>query len=135
MAVKEDPKVPPQPSVVVDLRVGEFLLYKVIALGSTPVFTLADDRGRTILTSQGKPPQMSYQRKWPKSPDDDPLERVNEHAIIGLMGLVTKYTYKVELHKSDGSIKETVVHSDFIREKPFDDADQCHRSLTVRLKM
>ena len=58
MAVKETQHVDPQVDTVVDLRVGEYLLYKITALGSTPMFTLADDRGRTILTSEGVSPQM-----------------------------------------------------------------------------
>lgn len=135
MPVTETPVVPPQPAVTVDRRSGEYLLYKITALGSTPMFTLADDRGRTIMTSQGIPPQMNYQRKWPSSPDDDPVPRINEHAMIGLMGLVTQYTYRVELHGQDGSLKETVIHSTYKRVEPFDDADQFRRSLGVNVKL
>jgi hypothetical protein len=133
MAVTETPNVEPQPAVAIDQRVGEYLLYKITALGSTPLFTLADDRGRTILTSEGVPPQMNYKRKWPISPNDDPAPRRGEHSIIGLMALVTKYNYKVELHNADDSIKETVVDSDYNRVPPFDDADQFRRNLSVRL--
>ncbi len=135
MAVTETPVVPPQPAVTVDRRSGEYLLYKITALGSTPMFTLADDRGRMIMTSQGVPPQMNYQRKWPRSPDDDPVPRINEHAMIGLMGLVTQYTYEVELHRQDDSLKEKVVHSVYNRVEPFDDADQFRRSLGVNVQL
>jgi hypothetical protein len=135
MAVTETPVVPPQPSVTVDRRSGEFLVYRITALGSTPMFTLADDRGKTIMTSQGVPPQMIYERSWPKSPEDDPVVRVNEHAMIGLMGFVTQYTYEVELHRQDNSLKEKVVHSIYKRTEPFDDTDQFRRSLGVNVKL
>jgi hypothetical protein len=134
MAVTETQHVEPQTDAVVDLRVGEYLLYKMMALGSTPMFTLADDRGRTIMSSEGVPPQMNYQRKWPISPDDDPIPRNSEHAMIGLMSLVTKYRYTVELHARDDSLKETIIDSDYDRVKPFDDADQFRRSLGVGIK-
>jgi len=134
MAVKETQHVDPQVDTVVDLRVGEYLLYKITALGSTPMFTLADDRGRTILTSEGVPPQMNYEKRWPLSPDDDPIPRNSQHAIIGLMPLVTKYRYTVELHKKDDSLKETVIDSDYDRIEPLDDADQFRQNLGVGIK-
>lgn len=134
MAVTEDPQVPPQPSVVVDRRVGEYLFYKITALGSTPMFTLADDRGRTIMTSQGVPSQTKYERKWPRSPEDDPVPPRNEHAMIGLMSLVTQYTYEVDHRRADDSVIEKVIHSIYKRVKPFDDADQFRRSLGVKVK-
>ncbi len=133
MAVTETPVVPPQPSVFVDRSVGEYLFYKITALGSKPVFTLADNRGRTIMTSQGVPPQMTYTRKWPKSADDDPVPRRNEHAIIGLMGLVTQYTYEVEHRSEDDAVIEKVIHSVYKRVAPFDDTDQFRRVLAVRI--
>lgn len=135
MAVTETPVVPPQPSVTVDRRSGEFLVYRITALGSEPMFTLADDRGKTIMTSQGVPPQMTYERNWPKSSEDDPVVRVNEHAMIGLMAFVTEYTYEVELHRQDNSIKEKVVYSIYKRTEPFDDTDQFRRSLGVNVKL
>jgi hypothetical protein len=134
MAVKETAVVPPQPSVIVDRRVGEFLLYRITTLGSTPAFTLVDDRGRTILTSQGIPPQMVYEREWPKSPDDDPVPPINEHSVIGLMAAVKTYTYEVELIRKDGSLKEKVIHSIYERIPPLDDADQFRRVLGVKVK-
>ena len=133
MAVTETPNVEPQPAVAVDRRVGEYLLYRVTALGSTPLFTLADDRGRTILTSEGVPPKMTYERKWPISPNDDPAPRRSQHSIIGLMALITRYNYQVELHNADDSIKEMVIDSDYHRVEPLDDADQFRRDLSVRL--
>ena len=132
MAVTENPIVPPKPSVLVDGLAGEFLLYKMTALGSTPMFTLADNRGRTIMTSEGLPPQMNYERRWPLSPDDDPVPAQNQHAMIGLMALVTKYTYKVELHNQDGSLKRVVIHSEYTRVAPLADDDKFMRNLTVR---
>lgn len=135
MAVTETPQVPPQPSVIVDRRTGEYLLYKITALGSTPMFTLADDRGRTIMRSESTPPQMNYERKCPTSPDDNPVPRRNQHAMIGLMPLVTKYTYKVELHRGDDSLKEMVIHNVYDRVEPLDDADKFRRNLGVRVLM
>lgn len=133
MAVNVTHHVNPQPAVNVDLSLGESLRYTVGASGATPVFTLSDDRGRTILTSQGLPPSAEYIREWPISPEDEPFPSSSEHAIIGLMGLVTQYTYKVELLNSDGSVKETVIHSDFDRVEPFSDTDKMRRSLSVEL--
>ena len=135
MAVNETPIVPPKPAVLVDGGAGEFLLYKMTALGDTPMFTLADDRGRTIMTSEGIPPQMNYERRWPKSPDDDPVPPENDHSVVGLMSLVTRYTYEVELHNADGSLKSVVIHSDYNRVAPFEDDDKFMRNLTVRVAM
>jgi hypothetical protein len=135
MAVNETPIVPPRPAVLVDGGAGEFLLYKMTALGDTPMFTLADDRGRTIMTSEGIPPQMNYERRWPKSPDDDPVPPESDHSMVGLMSLVTKYTYEVELHNADGSLKSVVIHSDYNRVAPFEDDDKFMRNLTVRVAM
>ncbi len=135
MAVNETPIVPPRPAVLVDGGAGEFLLYKMTALGDTPMFTLADDRGRTIMSSEGIPPQMTYERRWPKSPDDDPVPPESDHSMVGLMSLVTKYTYEVELHNADGSLKSVVIHSDYNRVAPFEDDDKFMRNLTVRVAM
>lgn len=131
MAVVENAIVPPNAAVFVDGQAEEFLLYRMTALGDTPMFTLADDRGRTILTSEGLPPQMNYQRRWPLSPDDDPVPAESEHAMVGLMALVTKYTYKVELHNRDGSLKEVVIHSEYTRVAPYEDDDEFRRNLGV----
>jgi hypothetical protein len=133
MAVNEVPIVPPKAAVLVDGAAGEFLLYKMTALGATPQFTLADDRGRTIMTSENIPPQMNYQRRWPLSPDDDPVPGESDHAIIGLMPLVTQYTYKVELHSADGSTKSVPIHSQYDRVAPLADDDKFMRNLTVRV--
>lgn len=133
MAVKETPIVPPKPAVLVDGAAGEFLVYKMTALGATPLFTLADDRGRTIMTSENIPPQMNYQRRWPLSPDDDPVPGESDHAMIGLMPLVTQYTYKVELHNADGSLKSVPIHSQYDRLAPLADDDKFMRNLTVRV--
>jgi len=133
MAVNETPIVPPRPAVLVDGGAGEFLLYKMTALGDTPMFTLADDRGRTIMSSEGIPPQITYERRWPKSPDDDPVPPESDHSMVGLMSLVTKYTYEVELHNADGSLKSVVIHSDYNRVAPFEDDDKFMRNLTVRV--
>jgi len=133
MAVNETPIVPPKAAVLVDGEAGEFLLYKMTVLGQTPMFTLADDRGRTIMTSENLPPQMNYERKWPKSPDDDPVPAESDHSMVGLMALVTKYTYKVELHNADGSLKSVVIHSDYSRVAPLEDDDKFMRNLTVRV--
>ncbi len=133
MAVTETPIVPPRPAVLVDGEAGEFLLYKMTVLGATPLFTLADDRGRTIMTSENIPPQMNYEKKWPVSPDDDPVPRENDHAMIGLMPLVTQYTYKVELHNADGSLKSVVIHSQYDRVAPLSVDDKFMRNLTVRI--
>lgn len=132
MAVTENPIVPPSPAVLVDGEAGEFLLYKMTALGDTPLFSLADDRGRIIMTSQGVPPQMNYERRWPINPDDDPVPAESDHSMVGLMPLVTKYTYKVELHKRDGSLKRVIIHSEYDRVEPFADDDKFMRNLTVR---
>lgn len=131
MAVNETAIVPPKPAVLVDGAAGEFLLYKMTALGATPLFTLADDRGRTIMTSENIPPQMNYQRRWPLSPDDDPVPAESEHAMVGLMPLVTQYTYKVELHNADGSVKSVVIHSQYDRVAPLADDDKFMRDLAV----
>jgi hypothetical protein len=135
MAVNETPRVEPQPAVLVDRRQGEYLVYKVTVSGATPVFTLADDRGRTILTSEGASPRRDYEREWPLSPDDDPIPRRSEHEIIGLMALVTKYTLTVELCHRDGSVKETVIDSDYERVAPLSDTDKFRRGLSVRLML
>lgn len=131
MSVTENAIVPPSAAVLVDGEAGEFLLYKLTALGDTPMFTLADDRGRTIMTSEGLPPQMNYERRWPLSPDDDPVPAESEHAMVGLMGLITKYTYKVELHNKNGSLKEVIIHSEYNRIAPFKDDDKFMRNLAV----
>lgn len=131
MAVVENAIAPPNAAVFVDGQAGEFLLYKMTALGQTPMFTLADDRGRTIMTSEGLPPQMNYERRWPLSPDDDPVPAESEHAMVGLMPLVTKYTYKVELHNKNSSLKEVVIHSEYTRVAPFQDDDKFMRNLGV----
>lgn len=133
MAVKETAHVSPQSAVLLDGEAGEFLIYKLTALGSTPMFTLADDRDRTIMTSEGLPPQMNYQRKWPESPEDDPVPAESDHAMIGLMPLITKYTYKVEVHNADNSLKSVVINSDYERIQPFSALDQFRRTLTVRV--
>jgi|SRR6185503_16842683 len=132
MPVVENPIVPPSASVLVDGEGGEFLLYKMTALGDTPMFTLADDRGRTIMTSEGLPPQMNYQKQWPTSPDDDPVPAESDHSMVGLMALVTKYTYKVELHNKNGSLKKVIIHSEYTRVAPLADDDKFMRNLTVR---
>lgn len=132
MAVNETPIVPPKSSVLIDGEAGEFLVYKMTALGATPMFTLADDRDRTIMTSENIPPQMNYERRWPMGPDDDPVPAESDHAMIGLMPLVTKYTYEVELHNADGSTKAVVINSEYDRVAPFDDDDHFKRNLTVR---
>lgn len=131
MAVVENAIVPPNAAVFVDGQAGEFLLYKMTALGDTPMFTLADDRGRTIMTSEGLRPQMSYQRRWPLSPDDNPVPAESEHAMVGLMALITKYTYEVELHNKSGSLKEVIIHSEYTRVAPFEDDDKFMRNLGV----
>ena len=131
MAVVENAIVPPSAAVFVDGQAGEFLLYKVTALGDKPMFTLADDRGRTIMTSEGLPPQMNYQRQWPLSPDDDPVPAESEHTIVGLMALVTQYTYKVELHNKNGSLKEVIIHSEYTQVAPFENDDKFMRNLGV----
>lgn len=133
MAVTETPIVPPRPAVLVDGEAGEFLVYRMTVLGATPLFTLADDRGRTIMTSENIPPQMDYEKKWPLSPDDDPVPRESDHAMIGLMPLVTRYIYKVELHNGDGSIKSVPIHSQYDRVAPLADDDKFMRNLTVRV--
>jgi hypothetical protein len=135
MAVDETPIVPPKPAVLVDGEAQEFLLYKITVLGATPLFTLADDRGRIIMTSKNIPPQMNYQRRWPTSPDDDPVPAESDHSMVGLMSLVTEYTYKVELHNADGSLKSVVIHSKYSRVEPFEDDDKFMRNLTVRVAM
>jgi len=135
MAVAETPIVPPKPAVLIDGEAEEFLLYKMTALGATPVFTLADDRGRTIMTSENIPPKMNYERRWPISAEDDPVPPESDHTMVGLMALVTKYSYKVELHNSDGSLKSVVIHSDYNRIAPFADDDKFMRNLTVRVAM
>jgi hypothetical protein len=131
MSVVENAIVPPSAAVLVDGEAGEFLLYKMTALGQTPMFTLADDRGRTIMTSEGLPPQMNYERRWPLSPDDDPPPAESDHAMVGLMGLITKYTYKVELHNKNGSLKEVIILSEYTRIAPFKDDDKFMRNLAV----
>ena|SRR5882724_2089390 len=133
MAVNETPIAPPKAAVLVDGAAGEFLLYKMTALGATPLFTLADDRGRRIMTSENIPPQLNYQRRWPLSPDDDPVPGESDHAMVALMSLVTQYTYKVELHNSDGSLKSVVIHSQYDRVAPLSDDDKFMRNLTVRV--
>jgi hypothetical protein len=133
MAVNEVPIVPPKAAVLVDGAAGEFLLYKMTALGATPQFTLADDRGRTIMTSENIPPQKNYERRWPLSPDDDPVPGESDHAMIGLLPLITQYTYKVELHNADGSIKSVPIHSQYDRVEPLADDDKFMRNLTVRI--
>jgi hypothetical protein len=135
MAVNRTHIVPPRPAVLVDGAAGEFLIYKMTALGATPLFTLADDRGRTIMTSENIPPQMNYQRRWPLSPDDDPVPGESDHAMKALMALggITQYTYKVELHKADGSIKSVPIHSQYDRVAPLSDNDKFERNLTVRV--
>ena len=133
MAVNEVGIVSPNASVLVDGVAREYLLYKITALGATPMFTLADDRDRTIMTSENIPPQMNYERRWPISPDDDPVPPVSDHSMVGLMALVTKYTYKVELHNADDSLKAVVIHSEYTRVPPLADDDQFMRNLTVRV--
>jgi len=53
--------------------------------------------------------------------------------MVGLMPLITKYTYKVELHNADGSLKSVVIHSDYNRVDPLEDDDKFMRNLTVRV--
>ena len=133
MAVTENQIVPASAAVLIDGEAGEFLLYKMTVLGDTPMFTLADDRGRTIMTSEGLPPQMNYERRWPLSPDDDSVPAESDHSMVGLMALVVKYTYKVELHNKDGSVKKVVINSEYTRVAPLADDDKFMRNLTVRV--
>ena len=133
MAVNERPIVPAKPAVLVDGEAREFLVYSMTVSGDTPLFTLADDRGRTIMTSENLPPQMNYERRWPASPDDDPVPAESDHSMVGLMPLVTRYIYKVELHNGDGSLKSVLIHSDYSRVEPFEDDDKFMRNLTVRV--
>jgi hypothetical protein len=51
--------------------------------------------------------------------------------MVGLMGLITKYTYKVELHNKNGSVKEVIIHSEYNRVAPFKDDDKFMRNLAV----
>ena len=132
MAVAENPIVPPNAAVLIDGEAGEFLMYKLTALGDTPIFTLADDRGRTIMTSEGLPPQMNYERRWPQKPDDDPVPAESDHSMVGLLALVTKYTYQVELHNKNGSLKRVIIKSEYTRVAPLADDDKFMRNLTVR---
>jgi len=131
MAVTETQIVTPQPSVVVDHTQGEQLVYTLTASGATPVFTLADNLGHIIMTSKGVPPKAEYTRTWPISPDDDPIKDDTQHEMIGLMALVTSYTYKVELVRNDGSVKETVINSEYDRVAPLSDTDKFRRGLNV----
>ena len=106
---------------------GEYLLYKITSLGPKPLFTLVDARADKLLLSQDDEPASNiplvHQRKWPL-PADQPIKTATNHTLgVHFLGAVqdkVKYTYVVELRKSDNTLKRTLIDKDYESTTPAD---------------
>lgn len=105
------------------LRVSkhEFLIYKVVVKGASPIFALVDEENRLLMSEADAPsPQMEYTRKWPTNPPDFPL-RINYQHSLGMSFLAAiQYTYIVEHHLQNGSVEE-LINIDYVSQEPEDD--------------
>lgn len=105
---------------------GEYLLYKVTVLGPEPIFTLVDSKNDKLLLSQDNQPSSQvprvYQRKWPLPAD--PVSTITNHTLgmhfLGAVQEKMKYTYVVELHNSDDTVKLKLIDKDYESTTPED---------------
>ncbi len=96
------------PSVTIDLRDNDFLLYKMTVRGSRPIFTVEDSRAvRTIFSDEDEPATtepLLYERRWPIQ--GDIISTVTNH-VAGISFLAAiAYTYQVECHRGNGTVEE-----------------------------
>jgi hypothetical protein len=97
-----------------DLNKGEFLLYKLKVWGNQGIFSIVDEKSRTLIKSTEFPnPQDDYLRKWPNAQEDIPAEKDIIYTLVVSFNKATKYTYIVEHHKADGSTPVTIKNIDF----------------------
>ena len=97
-----------------DLNKGEYLLYKLKVCGAQGIFSIVDEKSRTLIKSTEFPnPQQDYLRKWPNAQEDIPAEKDIIYTLVVSFNKATKYTYIVEHHKADGSTPVTIKNIDF----------------------
>ena len=116
-------------AVIIDASDEEFLLYRVIVRGPTPIFTLVDAKNNALLMSSKDEPVPgttdTYERRWPK-----PSDGVSVHTshTIGFQFLgVEQYTYQVEHHRKNAPAK-ALIDIDY---RPTSPEDSCFESLDI----
>lgn len=93
-------------AVFVDASSGDFLRYRVSFLGGQAEFSIVDAVGHNILLSH----KTGSARDWPQP--IDPVSQNTSHVATFHFLLATRYTYQVDLHRSDGSVR-TLIDIDY----------------------
>ena len=107
-------------AVLVRVRDGEHLVYKITVLGAQPIFTLVDQDSRLLMSQDDSSiPQMVYTRRWP-NPTDNPVKVNNDHTMALSFLAAIKYTYLVEHRRSDDSVKSVIIDVDYESQRPED---------------
>jgi hypothetical protein len=102
--------------IFVNVKKGEFLKYSVTARGAKTTFALVDKKfGSVLLSDADTPAQTSpdvvFERQWPLAHDQVAVD--TDHTLgMHFIDPSTKYTYKVTLHRPDGT-QDTVQDCDF----------------------
>jgi len=116
-------------TVSVNASNEEFLLYRVIVKGPTPLFTLVDAGNNALLLSSEDGPVQgttdTYERIWPK-----PADNVSTHTshTIGFQFLgAAQYTYQVEHHRKNAPVR-VLIDIDY---QPTAPGDSCFEDLDV----
>jgi len=93
-------------AVFVDASAGEFLRYQVSFLGGQAHFSIVDTVGHNILLSH----KVGFVRDWPRPVD--PVSQNTSHVATFHFALATQYTYQVELHRPNGTVR-TLIDIDY----------------------
>lgn len=103
-------------AIFVKVKLGESLKYSLKVRGAKPTFALVDQKFGTVVMSDADTPaqvnpDVVYERKWPEPHDQ---VAVDTNHIMGMHFLdpTTQYTYKVTLHRSDGT-QDTILDCDY----------------------
>jgi hypothetical protein len=111
--VHKDDNQQPMDATDVSLRVslGEYLIYRVTVSGAVPEFVLVDG-DETLLESDV--PKKVYETTWPDPKDASVAAGVKHQHTLGLnFNAAIKYTYEVEQHRVDDSLKKKLIFVDY----------------------
>jgi hypothetical protein len=95
-------------AVLVNATGGDRLVYTITVEGPDPVFALVDSKTNQVLLSNNDTATNgdTFQRRWPRPAD--PVSAMSSHTM-GLTFLDRiKYTYVVELHKANGTVRRVI---------------------------
>jgi hypothetical protein len=100
--------------VEVNLALGEYLQYRIVAAGAVPSFNLSCSHDRTLWTAEsfaGHPKQV-YEERWPRQPFD--VDASDDEYTVGF-GFVAavKYTLTIEHRRKDDSRIQLLKDVDF----------------------